>query len=93
MIAYAGSAGYYQDGLASPKFEPKYDVAGNGERQPGSAWKPILYATAFDTGKLTPGSLLLDITTSSTRASTGRRATPTSSSADRSSSARPSSTR
>ena len=50
---------------ASPrrKFEPKYDVAGDGERQPGSAWKPILYASAFDTGALTPGSLLLDITT------------------------------
>ena len=63
VIAYAGSAGYYQEGLASPKFEPKYDVAGNGERQPGSAWKPIVYASAFDTGKLTPGSLLLDITT------------------------------
>ena len=62
-MAYAGSAGYYQDSLASRKFEPKYDVAGNGERQPGSAWKPILYASAFDTGKLTPGSLLLDITT------------------------------
>jgi membrane peptidoglycan carboxypeptidase len=63
VIAYAGSAGYYQDALATRKFEPKYDVAGDGERQPGSAWKPILYATAFDTGKLTPGSLLLDITT------------------------------
>jgi membrane peptidoglycan carboxypeptidase len=63
VIAYAGSAGYYQDSLASRKFEPKYDVAGDGERQPGSAWKPILYASAFDTGKLTPGSLLLDITT------------------------------
>ena len=49
---------------ASPaKFEPKYDVAGDGERQPGSAWKPILYASAFDTGALSAGSLLLDITT------------------------------
>jgi peptidoglycan glycosyltransferase len=63
VLAYAGSAGYYQERLAGPKFEPKYDVAGAGERQPGSAWKPILYASAFDTGKLTPGSLLLDVTT------------------------------
>ncbi|MFL5769621.1 MAG: transglycosylase domain-containing protein [Chloroflexota bacterium] len=63
VVAYAGSAGYYEESLATRKFEPKYDVAGDGERQPGSAWKPILYASAFDTGKLTPGSLLLDITT------------------------------
>jgi membrane peptidoglycan carboxypeptidase len=63
VLAYAGSAGYYRDDLASRKFEPKYDAAGDGARQPGSAWKPILYATAFDTKKLTPGSLLLDIAT------------------------------
>jgi membrane peptidoglycan carboxypeptidase len=63
VIAYAGSAGYYRDDLASRKFEPKYDAAGDGARQPGSAWKPIVYASAFDAKKLTPGSLLLDITT------------------------------
>jgi len=63
VLAYAGSAGYYQDALASPKFEPKYDAAGDGTRQPGSAFKPIVYASAFDTRRLTPGSLLLDITT------------------------------
>jgi membrane peptidoglycan carboxypeptidase len=63
VLAYAGSAGYYQDQLASPKFEPKYDAAGDGARQPGSAFKPIVYASAFDTRKLTPGSLLLDIAT------------------------------
>ena len=63
VLAYAGSAGYYRDDLASRKFEPKYDAAGDGARQPGSAWKPIMYATAFDMKKLTPGSLLLDIAT------------------------------
>jgi membrane peptidoglycan carboxypeptidase len=63
VLAYAGSAGYYEDKLASRKFDPKYDAAGDAVRQPGSAWKPILYATAFDTHRLTPGSLLLDITT------------------------------
>ena len=46
-----------------PWFEPKYDAAGDGARQPGSAFKPILYAAAFDAERLTPGSLLLDITT------------------------------
>jgi len=63
VLAYAGSAGYYRDGLRSKKFDPKYDAAGDGARQPGSAFKPIVYATAFETGALTPGSLLLDITT------------------------------
>ena len=49
VLAYAGSAGYYRDDLASPKFEPKFDAAGDGARQPGSAFKPIVYASAFDT--------------------------------------------
>ncbi|HEV8489527.1 MAG TPA: transglycosylase domain-containing protein [Candidatus Limnocylindrales bacterium] len=63
VLAYTGSAGYYRDDIASPKFEPKYDAAGDGARQPGSAFKPIVYATAFEQRALTPGSLLLDITT------------------------------
>ncbi|MEX2011231.1 MAG: transglycosylase domain-containing protein [Chloroflexota bacterium] len=63
VLAYAGSAGYYREDLASPEFEPKYDAAGDGARQPGSAFKPIVYATAFEHGALTAGSLLLDITT------------------------------
>ncbi|HEV8403251.1 MAG TPA: transglycosylase domain-containing protein [Candidatus Limnocylindrales bacterium] len=63
VLAYAGSAGYTRDDIASPKFQPKFDAAGDGSRQPGSAWKPILYASAFDSHKLTPGSLLLDVTT------------------------------
>ena len=63
VLAYAGSAAYYRDAMASKKFNPKYDAAGTGARQPGSAWKPIVYATAFDRHALTPGSLLLDITT------------------------------
>ena len=61
--AYVGSAGYYRDDIASKRFNPKFDAAGIGTRQPGSAFKPILYATAFERAKLTPGSLLLDITT------------------------------
>jgi len=63
VLAYVGSAGYYRDSLRSPRFDPKYDAAGDGARQPGSAFKPIVYATAFETGVLTPGSLLLDVTT------------------------------
>jgi membrane peptidoglycan carboxypeptidase len=63
VLAYAGSAGYGRDDLASRRFEPKFDVAGDGTRQPGSAFKPVLYAAAFDAKRLTPGSLLLDVTT------------------------------
>ena len=63
VLAYAGSAGYAYDDLASRRFDPKYDAAGDGARQPGSAFKPILYAAAFEAKALTPGSLLLDITT------------------------------
>ncbi|HKG56534.1 MAG TPA: transglycosylase domain-containing protein [Candidatus Limnocylindrales bacterium] len=63
VLTYVGSAGYYRDNMRSRKFEPKYDAAGDGARQPGSAFKPIVYATAFEQHKLTPGSLLLDITT------------------------------
>jgi membrane peptidoglycan carboxypeptidase len=63
VLAYVGSAGYYRDNLRSRLFEPKFDVAGDGFRQPGSAFKPIVYATAFDRKVLTPGSLLVDATT------------------------------
>jgi membrane peptidoglycan carboxypeptidase len=63
VLAYVGSAGYYRDDLKSKLFEPKFDVAGDGYRQPGSAFKPIVYATAFDKKVLDPGSLLVDVTT------------------------------
>jgi membrane peptidoglycan carboxypeptidase len=64
VLAYVGSADYYdRSKLKGKKFNPKYDVAGIGYRQPGSAWKPIVYASAIDERKLTAGSVLLDITT------------------------------
>ena len=63
VLAYLGSAGYDRNDLASKRFEPKYDAAGDGYRQPGSAFKPIVYGTAIEEGVLTAGSLLLDITT------------------------------
>ncbi len=62
VLAYAGSAGYYRDDLATKKFQPQHDAAAAG-RQSGSAFKAIVYATAFDQRVLTPGSLLLDIST------------------------------
>ncbi|HJP88183.1 MAG TPA: transglycosylase domain-containing protein [Candidatus Limnocylindrales bacterium] len=62
VLTYVGSAAYYRDDLASSKFAPQHDAA-SAWRQPGSAFKAVLYASAFETHKLTPGSLLLDIST------------------------------
>ncbi len=67
ILAYVGSAGYYRDDLASPQLDPKFDVAGRAYRQSGSAWKPLVYAAGFDNGTVTPGTLLLDVTTEFTR--------------------------
>ncbi|MCS7301223.1 MAG: PBP1A family penicillin-binding protein [Fimbriimonadales bacterium] len=38
----------------------QYNNITQGRRQPGSAFKPIVYATAFELGKLTPDSTLSD---------------------------------
>ena len=43
VLAYVGSAGYYRDDLAGPKFAPQHDAAA-AYRQPGSAFKAIVYA-------------------------------------------------
>ena len=62
VIAYVGSGGYERKDLKSKQFQPQHDAA-SAFRQPGSAFKPIVYATAFEERELTPGSLLLDIST------------------------------
>ena len=43
-------------------FDPKYDVATMGKRQPGSAFKPLVYATAFKKG-YTPDTVVWDVKT------------------------------
>jgi len=43
-------------------FQGKFNVATQGLRQPGSALKPIVYATAFQKG-YTPSSLTMDVPT------------------------------
>ncbi len=43
-------------------FDPKYDVATMGQRQPGSSFKPFVYATAFKKG-YTPDTVLWDVKT------------------------------
>jgi peptidoglycan glycosyltransferase len=67
ILGYVGSADYYRDDLQSKKLNPKFDVAGRGYRQPGSAWKPIVYAAGFDGGVITPGTVLADVTTEFSR--------------------------
>jgi membrane peptidoglycan carboxypeptidase len=62
VLAYMGSGSYDRTDIASKRFQPQFDAAG-APRQPGSAFKPVVYATAFDRKVLTPGSLLLDIST------------------------------
>ena len=62
ILAYVGSPDYYRKSNNN-KVDPKMDHAGLAKRQPGSAWKPIVYATGIDTGRLTAASVLLDITT------------------------------
>ncbi len=43
-------------------FDPKYDVATMGQRQPGSSFKPFVYATALEKG-FTPDTVLWDAKT------------------------------
>ncbi len=43
-------------------FDPNYDVAILGQRQPGSSFKPFVYATAFKKG-YTPDTVLWDVKT------------------------------
>ncbi|MEK6720017.1 MAG: transglycosylase domain-containing protein [Chloroflexota bacterium] len=62
LVAYVGSADYGSS-LASPQFQPQFDVIGNGWRQPGSAFKPFNYLTGIDDRKMTAASMLLDVGT------------------------------
>ena len=59
VLAYVGSANYY--GEATPAHQPNYDVVGQAYRQSGSAFKPITYATGFESGVLTPASMFMDV--------------------------------
>ena len=52
-------AGCENKSSGSCLFDPKFDVATMGLRQPGSSFKPIVYATAFKKG-YTPDTVLWD---------------------------------
>ena len=45
IVSYVGTVDYYN--REEPEVQGQYDVAGLGRRQPGSAFKPITYASAF----------------------------------------------
>lgn len=51
ILAYVGGRSYEQS---------QFDRAGQALRQPGSAFKPIVYSAAFETDKATPSSFIED---------------------------------
>lgn len=71
ILAFVGSKDYFADSYPAGcdekadnncLFNPKYDIVSIAERQPGSAFKPIVYATAFKKG-FTPDTKLWDVKT------------------------------
>ncbi|HWH23366.1 MAG TPA: transglycosylase domain-containing protein, partial [Candidatus Limnocylindria bacterium] len=63
IVAYVGSAGYYRSDLATPKFQPQFDVLAHGWRSPGSAFKPFTYVTGLNDRTMTPSTMFMDVTT------------------------------
>ena len=62
ILAYQGSA----DPTATrgnKKFQPQFDVLSDGWRQPGSAFKPLVYAAGIDGKKITAASMFMDVVT------------------------------
>jgi membrane peptidoglycan carboxypeptidase len=59
VLAYVGSANFY--GESTPEHQPNFDVIGQAYRQSGSAFKPITYATGFETGRITPATMFMDV--------------------------------
>jgi membrane peptidoglycan carboxypeptidase len=58
IVAYVGSVDYYN--RDDPRVQGQFDVAGLGRRQPGSAFKPITYSSAFIARQATPATFFLD---------------------------------
>ena len=62
IVAYVGSADATST-KATKKFQPQFDVLADGWRQPGSAFKPIMYATGIAERYFTAASVFMDVTT------------------------------
>jgi len=58
IVAYVGSVDYYN--REDPRVQGQFDVAGQGLRQPGSAYKPITYSSAFVAREATPATFFVD---------------------------------
>jgi membrane peptidoglycan carboxypeptidase len=61
IIAYVGSVDYYN--REDPRVQGQFDVAGLSVRQPGSAFKPITYSSAFRARQATVSTFLVDAVT------------------------------
>ena len=61
IVSYVGSVDYYN--RESPEVQGQFDVAGLGRRQPGSAFKPITYSSAFKSRDATVSTMLVDAMT------------------------------
>lgn len=61
IVAYVGSVDYFN--REAPEVQGQYDVAGLGRRQPGSAFKPITYASAFQSRDATVSTMFVDAMT------------------------------
>ncbi len=66
ILAMVGGAGYFEDVYPlncipekNCKFSPQFNVVTLGLRQPGSSFKPFVYATAFKNG-FTPDTTVID---------------------------------
>ncbi len=62
IMAYVGSGSFYEKARGK-KFQPKFDVLGDGWRQPGSAFKPINYLTGLEDKTMTASTMFMDVTT------------------------------
>ena len=58
IVAYVGSVDYYN--REDPRVQGQWDVAGLDLRQPGSAFKPITYSSAFQAREATPATFFVD---------------------------------
>jgi membrane peptidoglycan carboxypeptidase len=61
VLAYVGSANF--EGEVTDEHQPNFDVIGQAFRQSGSAFKPITYATGFESGVISPATMIMDVRT------------------------------
>ncbi len=62
IVAYVGSADPNAQ-KATKKFQPRFDVLADGWRQPGSAFKPVVYSTGIANKSITAASMFMDVVT------------------------------